>query len=149
LLLLLVIVGGIFSIFNNILIDSLSILVLFLSAIFISLAVDSTANGLIGVILLNFILYYTSLILSYLTMEHRFLGSDTPICFISHILPVVLLLAPLAAAFGKTLKNVDVKPLKWQAKPYLLIALPTVLVLLSFIILFFKGYLQWIKEVLT
>jgi hypothetical protein len=56
-------------------------------------------------------------------------------------------LIPLAAAFAITVKNFDLKPIKWQVKPYLMIALPTVLILLSFIIVFFRGYLIWIRKI--
>jgi hypothetical protein len=147
LLLLLIITGGVFSVFQNIMIDGISVMILFLMAVFVSLAVDSLINALLGVLVLNIILYYTSLILSYLTMKYGLFGSDTPLFWVSQLLPAVLLLVPLAAAFGITVKNFDLKPLKWQAKPYLVIALPTVLILLFFIIVFFKGYLIWIRKI--
>ena len=147
LLVLLIAAGGIFAIFKNIAVDGVSLIVLFLIAVFVSLAVDSLINGMIGVVLLNVILYYTSLIISYLSMEYGLFGSNAPQFLFSHLLPAVLLLVPLAAAFGITLKNFDAKPLKWQAKPYLMIALPTVLLLISFILVFIKKYLVWVRTI--
>jgi ABC-type Na+ efflux pump permease subunit len=147
LLMLLIIAGSVFSVFQNIAIDGISMMILFLTAVFVSLAVDSLINALLGVVVLNITLYYASLILSYLTMKYGLFGSNTPIFWVSQLLPAILLLIPLAAAFAVTVKNFDMKPLKWQAKPYLTIALPTVLILLIFIIVFFKGYLTWIKKI--
>jgi ABC-type Na+ efflux pump permease subunit len=145
-LLLLIIVGGILSVFLTVIADAVSVIIVFLTAVFISLAVDSLVNAMIGVLLVNIILYYTSIITSYLTIEYRFLGSTEPIFWLSHLLPGLLLLVPLAVAFGLTLKNFDMKPLKWQAKPYLVIALPFAAALLLFIMVFLKEYLIWIRK---
>lgn len=145
-LLLLVVVGGILSIFRTVISDAISVIIVFFIAVFISLAVDSLINAMIGVLLVNIILYYTSIITSYLTIEYRLLGSTEPIFWLSYLLPGLLLLVPLAVAFGLTIKNFDLKPLKWQAKPYLVIALPSAALLLLFIMLFIKKYLIWIRK---
>jgi ABC-type Na+ efflux pump permease subunit len=145
-LLLLIAVGGMLSIFRTVISDAIGVIILFFIAVFISLAVDSLGNAMIGVLLLNIILYYTSIITSYLTIEYRLWGSTEPIFWLSHLLPGLLLLVPLAVAFGLTLKNFDLKPLKWQARPYLVIALPSAAVLLLFIMVFLKKYLIWIKK---
>lgn len=145
-LLLLMVVGGILSIFRTVVSDAISVIIVFFIAVFISLAVDSLINAMIGVLLVNIILYYTSIIASYLTIEYRLLGSTEPIFWLSHLLPGLLLLVPLAVAFGITLKNFDLKPLKWQAKPYLVIALPSAVLLLLFIMVFVKKYLIWIRK---
>ena len=145
-LLLLIVVGGMLSIFRTVISDAIGVIILFFIAVFISLAVDSLSNAMIGVLLVNIILYYTSIITSYLTIEYRLWGSTEPIFWLSHLLPGLLLLVPLAVAFGLTLKNFDLKPLKWQAKPYLVIALPSAAVLLLFIMVFLKKYLIWIKK---
>ena len=145
-LLLLMVIGGILSIFRTVIFDAISVMIVFFIAVFISLAVDSLMNAMIGVLLLNIILYYTSIITSYLTIEYRLMGNTEPIFWLSHLLPVLLLLVPLAVAFGITLKNFDLKPLKWQAKPYLVIALPSAALLLLFIMVFVKKYLIWIRK---
>lgn len=144
--LLLIVIGGILSIFRTVVIDAISVIIVFFIAVFISLAVDSLINAMIGVLLINSILYYTSIITSYLTIEYRLLGSTEPIFWLSHLLPGLLMLVPLAVAFGLTLKNFDLKPLRWQAKPYLVIALPSAAVLLLFIVVFIKKYLIWIMK---
>jgi len=145
-LLLLMVVGGIFAIFRTVISDAISVMIVFFTAVFISLAVDSLINAMIGVLLLNIILYYTSIITSYLTIEYRLLGSSESISWLSYLVPGLLLLVPLAVAFGTTLKNFDMKPLKWQAKPYLVIALPFAAGLLLFIMVFLKHYLIWIRK---
>lgn len=141
---MLMLVGRMLSFFTDLPADALSLLILFLTAVFVSLAVESLVNGVIGVVLLNAILYYTSLTVSYLSMTHRFLGSETPVFWVSQVLPALLLLVPLGAAFFRTLKRFDARPLKWQAKPYLYLALPAVVVMITFIILSFKQYFRWI-----
>lgn len=142
--LLLVVVGRVVSVFKNGLVDGLSILILFIFAVFLSLPVDSLLNGLLGVIILNIVLYYSSLLLSYLTMTRHWFGSEAPLPWLSFGLPLVLLMVPLAAAFVLTVKNLDLKPRKWQVKPYLVIALPAVLLLISLIFVFFGGYTKWV-----
>ena len=142
--LLLVAAGRVVSVFNNGLVDGLSIVILFIFAVFMSLPVDSLLNGLLGIIVLNIVLYYSSLLLSYLTMTRHWFGSEVPLPWLSYGLPLVLLMTPLAAAFVLTVKNLDLKPRKWQVKPYLVIALPAVILLFSFIFVFLWGYTKWI-----
>ena len=145
-LLLLIAAGGVLSVFRTVVSDAISVIMVFFIAVFISLAVDSLINAMIGVLLLNIILYYTSIITSYLTIEYRLWGSTEPIFWLSYLLPGLLLLVPLAVAFGIVIKNFDMKPLKWHAKPYLVIALPSAAVLLLFIMVFIEEYLIWIRK---
>lgn len=145
-LMLLIVIGGFLSIFQTMISDAISVILVFFIAVLISLAVDSLVNAVIGVLLINIILYYTSIITSYLTIKYRFLGSTEPLFWLSYLVPGLLLLLPLAVAFGVTFKNFDLKPLKWQAKPYLVIALPWVAILLLYIMVFVKDYLIWIKK---
>ncbi len=144
-LVLLIAVGFMLSVLKEGAADTISLLILFASALFLSLAVESVLTGLMGVFIINVILYYSSLITSYLTMTHQWFGSEVPIFFLSQILPALSLLIPLAAAFILTLKNFDAKPLKWQAKPYIFIALPVVFGFLIYILRYLKQYLQWIE----
>jgi ABC-type Na+ efflux pump permease subunit len=139
--------GSIFSVLNNAAADGMGLLILFFSGLFISLAVDSLLNGLFGVIIINITFYYASLIISYITMRYRLFGSDMPLFLLSYLLPAVLLLVPLAAAFALTVKHMDIRPFKWQVKYYLVIALPAVLLLLAFIMVFMHGYFEWVRQV--
>lgn len=145
--LLLIAAGGFFSVLNNVVVDGISLLLLFFSGLFIGLAVDSLLNGLFGVVIINVTFYYSSLIISYVTMKYRLFDSDGPIFLLSYLLPAVLLLVPLAAAFALTVKNMDIKPFKWQVKHYLRIALPTILILLAFILVFMESYFKWVRQV--
>ncbi len=147
LVLLLIAAGGIFSVLDNIVMDGIALSVLFFSGLFIGLAVDSVLNGFFGVIIVNVILYYSSLFISYLTMRYELFGRDMPLFPLSYLLSLVLLLVPLAAAFVLTVKNMDIKPFRWQVKHYLTIALPTILILLFFIMVFLKGYMEWIGQI--
>lgn len=145
-LLLLIAVGGFLSIFRTPISDAIGVIIVFLVAVFISLSVDSLINAIFVVFGANIILYYSSLITSYLTIKYRFLGATEPIFWLSYLLPVLLIMVPLAVAFGLTLNHFDLKPFKWQAKAYLLIALPSILLLQVFIMVFLKKYLIWVKE---
>lgn len=146
--LLLIAAGGLFSVLDSVVADGLSLLVLFFSGLFIGLAVDSLLNGLFGVVIINVTFYYASLITSYLTMRYRLFGSELPVFPLSYLLPVVLLLGPLAAAFALTVRDMDIKPFRWQVKHYLAIALPAVLILLVFILVFMQGYYKWLGQVI-
>jgi ABC-type transport system involved in multi-copper enzyme maturation permease subunit len=136
--------GGIMGIFTDLPADMISVCILFLTAICVSLAGDSLFSNFIAVFLLNYVLYYTSLVLGFVTMKYQLFGSAKPLFWLSQLLPAALLLIPMAAAFILTYKNFDAKPLKWQIKPYLYLGVPTVLALASFILVFLKGYLRWI-----
>jgi len=142
---LLVMLSWLGGILDRPVVDGISLGVLFFTGVFVSLAVDSMVSAVFGVLVLNIVLYYTSLIMSYITMEHGLMGIRTPMFWSSQLLPAVLLLVPMGTAFWLTLKNYDAKPLKWQAKYYLSIALPAVLILLSFILAFLKNYLIWVQ----
>jgi ABC-type transport system involved in multi-copper enzyme maturation permease subunit len=125
--------------------DGISLIILFLTGVFVSLAVDSMLSAVLGVLVLNIVIYYSSLILSYLIMKYGVMATKIPMLWTSQLLAVVLLLVPMGTAFWLTLKKYEAKPLKWQAKYYLSIALPPVLILLTFILAFLKKYLIWVQ----
>jgi hypothetical protein len=146
-LLVMIAIGGILNIWDQFIADSISIILVFVLAVTISLAVDSLINAIIGVLLLNVIFYYGSLIFSFLTIKYRLFGSDVPIPWLSYLFAVLLLVIPQVVAFIKTLNKFDLKPLKWQAKSYFLIAFPSVLLMILFILGYLKQYLLWIREI--
>ncbi len=147
LLLILIVTGGVLGVLQSIVVDSISLLIVFLLAVSLSLAVESAINAMVGVLLLNVILYYSSLIASYLTMTHHVFRSEVPLVLVSQLLPALLLLVPFVTAFVLAMKRLDLKPLKWQGKPYQKIALPALVALILFILLFLKNYLVWINVV--
>ena len=146
-LILLIAIGLLCGILTHFLADIVSILLVFFLAISISLAVESLVNAMLGVVLLNAVVYYFSLILSYLTLHNRLLDKLTPSIWITSVFPVVLMLGVMAIAFLKVLKRFDLKPLKWQAKPYLMIALPTILLIILVILIYLKKYLAWVVAI--
>lgn len=147
LLLVLIITGGLVGVLDSIVVDGISLLIVFWLAISISLAVESIINAMVGVLLLNVILYYGSLVLSYLVMADHLGDSETAQVWVSWIFPVLLLLVPFLTAFALTVKKLDLKPLKWQARSYLRIALPALMLMIGLILLFIKKYLAWISIV--
>ncbi len=147
LLTVLFLVGLGFGVFKDPPADAAGITIMFLFAVFISLAVDSLFNAMIGVLLLNIIYYYSSLIISYFPLKNQWFGVDTPVLWFSMLIPALVMLAPLALAFHLTLKNFDARPLKWQARAYLKVALPVMALMLTFIILFFKQYFFWVQTI--
>jgi hypothetical protein len=62
----------------------------------------------------------------------------------SMILAALLLLLPLGIAFWKTLKNLDLKPIRRQLRPYLMFALPGVALMITLVVLYYNVYLKWL-----
>jgi ABC-type Na+ efflux pump permease subunit len=147
LLVTMVLVGGVFGVWEQFIADLINIILVFVLAVCISLAVESMINAIIGVMFLNIIIYYASLILSFVMVKYHLFGLDIPLGWLSQLLATFLLVVPMVVAFTKTLKAFDFKPLKWQGKSYLLIALPSVIVLMVFILNFLKRYLHWVQDI--
>jgi len=139
-------IGGLFSVFDSFFADIFSILVVFCFSLFISLAVDSFFMGLMGVIILNNILYFVVIVIGYLKMDQAADSAlvSPPGFFMAQFLPAVILLLGLGTAFWKTFKRLDLKPLNRQIGSYLLYVLPVIFIYLGFILLHFKGYNAWI-----
>jgi len=139
-LLLLIIASIFFSIFDNVWINGFNLIVVFFISTFLSISVNSFVIGVVGV---SF--FFTSYYEAARAIHFIFIGWDpakfndfSTVALLSDLLTAALLLIPMGTAFWITFKNFDVKPLKWQLKSYLYIAVPTVLVFYTFIILIFK-----------
>ncbi len=145
-LVLLLFISLFFSIFKNFFIDGFNLIVLFFITIFLSIAVRAIILNIIGVLFTYLVYYFTSTIIKYLvlTSTSELQGYPASNFLLFHLLPAVLLLIPLGTAFWITFKNLDLKPLKLQLKPFIYISIPTVLILVSFISIFYKGYIQWL-----
>ncbi|MCK5057845.1 MAG: hypothetical protein KAT34_14400 [Candidatus Aminicenantes bacterium] len=138
------ITGVFFRAFADIPADCFGLLFLFLSAMFIGLAVNSVILGLLGILTVNLLFYYSSMIINYLAIE-KCAAENGAGFLLSLLLPGLLLLVPLGTAFRICFGNMDVKPLEMQVKPYIRIVLPPVLVLIVFVVAFFKSYFYWVK----
>jgi len=145
LLLVLIIASALFSVYQNIWIAGFNLVVLFLISIVLSLSFTSLWIGSIGVAFF-FYVYYTSSSIIYMILtgwDPRKAFPDSTLTVLLHsILAAVLLLTPLGIAFWLTFKKMDVRPLKLQMKSYYLIVLPTIVIFVAFIIIFFKMYLS-------
>jgi hypothetical protein len=62
----------------------------------------------------------------------------------SQAIAALIVLTPLGIAFWKTFKNLDLKPMRLQLKPYLVIALPSIVAVLALAVFYFTYYLNWL-----
>lgn len=146
-LMILISMGIILGVLKSPVIDTINLLVVFVTAVCISLAVESMVNAMVGVIFVNIVIYNMALVLIYLFYQGEVFASETLIVVLAQVLAVAAVLTPLVIAFVRTVKHFDLKPLKWQAKSYLTIALPSMGVVMLFVLVFLKKYLAWIKEI--
>lgn len=143
---LMIIVMAVFSGFKINLIYVVQLIFLFLISASISVAIDSVIIGFIGVSMLYIVFFYTSRIISFSAWPlNIFNPKSAGSLLIIDLLSASLLLVPFGIAFWKIFKNLDVKPLKLQIRPYYYIALPALLIIISFIVASFKGYLFWLR----
>ena len=142
-LLFLIIILASFSGFKLLLTNGVTFLFLFLISVFISITVNSVIIGLLGVLLLYYVFFFTSRIISFLSWQLHINITGLFGFMLGQLIPAALLLIPFGIAFWLTFKNFDMKPLKLQIKPYYYIALPSLIIIISFIVRFFGDYLSW------
>jgi hypothetical protein len=127
----------------------IALFLLFLLALFLSIPVNSVVICFFGVGMLFYLFSLSSQMFYYL-MIHLWRQNLSPYNpreqYSSMILAALLLLSPLSVAFWKTFKNLDLKPLRRQLKPYLMIALPSILIIITLAVLFFDVYLKWFYD---
>jgi len=146
-LVLLIVIGGFAGVIKDFFPDLIALIVVFVVGLCLSLAVESMINAVIGVLLINLIIYYSILMIDYLVLPEGLPGNYTAMIITAHVVSIMLLLVPLCAGFLMTMKKLDFKPLKWQAGFYLKVALPSMFLMITFILLFVKKYLLWITDV--
>ena len=142
-LLFLLIVLAFFSGFKSVLISGFTLIVLFFISVFISITVSSVIIGLLGVFLLYYVFYFTSHIIRFLSWKLQINITGLFGFMLDQWISAALLLIPFGIAFWLTFKNFDMKPLKLQIKPYYYIALPSLIIIISFVVKFFGDYLSW------
>lgn len=143
-LLLLLVVSVFFSVFKDVFLIGFNLIIVFLIAVFFSLHVSSVISVIVGIIFM-FYLYVTDAHIILFLLWKLKLTSSTSLAFIPEIFSAAFLLIPLGFTFWLTFKNLDVKSPKLHMKYYLLIALPSIAILVSFAFLFFKKYLAWLQ----
>lgn len=144
-LLVLIAVSTLFSVYQNIWIAGFNLVVLFLISIVLSVSFRSLWLGVIGVAFF-FYVYYISSPIIYMILTGwnpgKIFPDSTLIVLPYNLFAAALLLIPLGTAFWITFKKMDVKPLKLQMKSYYLIVLPTLVIVIAFIVMVFKKYLS-------
>lgn len=143
-LLILIIISISFSIFKNIWINGFNLIFVFFASTFLSISVNSFVIGVVGVSLLLSVYFQASSIIQliFLGWDPEKISRFSTLALLSDLFTAVLLLIPFGLAFWFTFKKFDVKPLKWQLKPYLSIILPTILLFVSFIVMFYKKFIS-------
>lgn len=142
---LLIIVLVVFSGGKISLINVLQLIFIFLISTFISFTISSAIMGFIGVSMLYIVFYFTSRILSFVALKLHIFSNISESGLLISLLSAFILLIPFGIAFWKTIKNLDVKPLKLQMQSYYYIALPSLFVIIIFLVLFNNDYLSWLQ----
>lgn len=114
----------------------ITVLVLFFSSLFLSIAVFSIAINLFGVVLMYLIFYQGGRVLGHFLLETGSASGSRLVWLVVQFIPAGVLLVPFGIAFWLTFKKMDVRPLKLQMKTYYSIVLPVLFVLVLLIALF-------------
>jgi len=115
---------------------------LFFISVSFSMVIDSIILGIIGISLIFQVFLLNSRILNFLVSKTYIESSLDHLALLSPVLSALLLLIPFGISFWLTFKKMDVKPIKQQIQPYYYIAFPALVIILSFIILNYKNYLN-------
>lgn len=120
-LLLLIIASIFFSIFKNVLINGLNLIVVFFISAFMSISITSFVTGVVWVSFIFFVYYQASRVihLIYIGWDRLKYKDFSTVALLSDLITAALLLIPIGAAFWMTFKKFDVKPLKSQLKFYI------------------------------
>lgn len=124
-----------------------SLFVLFFLALFLSIPVNSVILGFLGVGMLYYLCSLAGRMLYHLMIQlwrQNISPYNPKEHYSSMILAALLLLFPLGIAFWKTFKNLDLKPIPRQLKPYLTFALPAAAVMITLVVLYYNVYMRWL-----
>ena len=129
----------------------ITMLVLFSASVFLSLPVDSVIIAFLGVAMLYYLFQLCASMIYRLMISLwrlHILHYNPREEYSSQVIAALIVLAPLGIAFWKTYKNLDLKPMRLQLKPYLVIALPSIVTVLALAVFFFRYYLSWLYRTL-
>ncbi len=115
-----------------------TVLVLFFSSVFLSIAVSSIAINLFGVGLMYGIFFQEWRIFLHFLFKIGGEYAGTLSWLVMQLVAAAVLLFPFGLAFWLTFKKMDARPFKLQMKTYYAITLPTLFVLVLLIALFSK-----------
>lgn len=145
LLLVLIIASALLSVYTNIWLNGFNLVVLFSISVVMSISFSSLWLGAVGIAFFFYGYYTTSRIIypiftGWDPEKYILISASTEL--LHSMLAAALLLIPLGTAFWMTFKKLDVKPLKLQMKSFYSIVLPTLIIFIVFIFLFFNKYLD-------
>jgi ABC-type Na+ efflux pump permease subunit len=124
----------------------LTLAFVFLVGVFLSLAIDSVVIGLLGILLLLGLYYSAHPTFSFIAWNLRLIPSLTSSLMIMQSISALIMLLPFGIAFWRVYSHLDAKPLNLQMKPYYLISLPSLLVIIALITIFYGRYLTMMKK---
>jgi ABC-type transport system involved in multi-copper enzyme maturation permease subunit len=114
-----------------------TVLALFFSSLFLSIAVFSIAINIFGVGLIYLMFFQGGRVVGRFLLKIG--GSSYLKWLVTQSVPAAVLLIPLGIAFWLTFKKMDARPLKLQMKTYYSITLPALFVLALLIALFSRS----------
>ncbi|MCX6567431.1 MAG: hypothetical protein NT147_00060 [Candidatus Aminicenantes bacterium] len=115
----------------------ITVLVLFFSSLFLSIAVFSIAINIFGVGLIYLMFFQGGHVVGRFLLKIE--SSSYLKWLVTQSVPAAVLLIPLGIAFWLTFKKMDARPLKLQMKTYYSITLPALFVLALLIALFSRS----------
>lgn len=124
----------------------INLVFVFAISVFISLAINSAVIGFIGILLLFGVFWQNCGIISYLIWKLHIASNILSGIYFSRLLSAALLLIPFGIAFWRTFKRLDMKPLKLQMRSYYIIILPSLIIIIAFMVIFYRGYMSWILK---
>ena len=139
-LLILTLISGLFfdvSIYSY----GITFFFLFFISAFLSININSVVINLAGVSILYVLFNFLWQILMNFSFMHGLESRGVWIIPAFQLLAAVLILIPTGTAFWLTFKKMDVKPMKLQMRTYYAIVFPTIIILIVFVSLMFKGYM--------
>jgi hypothetical protein len=119
---------------------------IFLISLFLSLAIESVVVGLLGILILSGLHSLTWPTFAFIAWKLGLISSLTSSAMIILLVSALILLCPFGIAFWIVVQRLDAKPLKLQLRPYYLISLPSLLVIISIIMKFYGDYLTMSRK---
>jgi hypothetical protein len=121
--------------------EGLYIIFVFAISVSLGLAVDSFVIGFFGILLTFMLFYFACPTLAYVAWKIGILASAASFGKVLPVVVAALIVSPFGIAFWSTVRRLEAKPFKLQMKPYARIALPSLLVLIALILLFYGAFL--------
>jgi hypothetical protein len=124
----------------------LIVLFIFFISAFLSLVIESVVLGLLGILLLVGLYFFTHPTFSFIAWKLHLIPSLTSSGTIIRLLSALILLLPFGVASWVVVHRLDARPLSLQLKPYYFISLPSFLIILLTIMMFYGDFLATMRK---